>query len=83
MTPITEESPESPTAMHEIDDSDDLPVRRPSNHLVTAIIESSTNPMMQPRECVTPPPNLSLQGKILGLILSIITLVFYDLKEDF
>ena len=45
-------------------------------------LESSTNPMMQPRECVTPPPNLSLQGKILGLILSIITLVFYDLKED-
>ena len=30
-------------------------------------LESSTNPMMQPRECVTPPPNLSLQGKLLGL----------------
>merc|ERR1711935_1233267 len=61
-----ENSPELPTVMHEIDDSD-IPVRRPSNHLVTAIIESSTvtasatNPMMQPRECVTPPPNLSIQ----------------------
>ena len=36
-------------------------------------LESSTNPMMQPRECVTPPPNLSLQGKILGFTSSINT----------
>ena len=32
-----ENSAESPTVMHKIDDSD-IPVRRPSNHLVTAII---------------------------------------------
>ena len=65
-----QQSPESPTVMHEIDEAD-VPVRRPSNHLVTAIIESAsisssarstTNPMMQPRECVTPPPNLSIQS---------------------
>ena len=39
-----ENSPESPTVMHEIDDGD-IPVRRPSNHLVTAIIGMVTQRM--------------------------------------
>ena len=38
-----------------INDQDDIPVRRSSNHLVTAIIESNNQSNITPRECVTPP----------------------------
>ena len=38
-----------------INDQDDIPVRRSSNHLVTAIIESNNHSNITSRECVTPP----------------------------
>lgn len=58
--------PPSPTrqdSQDEYDEHDPVVVREPppSNHLVTAIIETGCG-QVNPRECITPPPNMHLMS---------------------